>query len=273
MDRTGKIFSELSREGFGLEIGPSFRPIAAKRAGFNVETVDHMDRTALVAKYRDHGVDIDAIEEVDYVWRGEPLSELIGKKERYDWIIASHVIEHVPDLVGFLNECETLLKPEGILSLVVPDKRYCFDYLRWPTSVGEVMQASLEKRTMHPPGKIFDYFSQVVSVGGNIAWSAGTMGHVNHVHDMAFARQKFEASRASSEYIDIHTWVFTPSSFRLMMQDLREMNLISFSERGFFDTDGCEFYVSLDRGQRSPHFSRLELGRRVLGELSGFAAD
>jgi SAM-dependent methyltransferase len=273
MDRAAKILKELSREGLGLEIGPSFRPIAPKRAGFNVETVDHLDKQGLVAKYQDHGVDVGAIEEVDYVWRGEPLSQLIGQSARYDWIIASHVIEHVPDLIAFLRECAVLLKPDGVLSLVVPDKRFCFDYLRWPSSVGDVVQANLEGRSLHSPGKIFDYFSQVVAVDGQIAWGKGHRGVVSHVHDISKAKQLFESSKTDSGYVDIHTWVFTPSSFRLMMLDLQLLGLTSLSERSFFDTDGCEFYITLDGSSRPPQLDRMDLGRRVLTELSDFAVD
>ena len=74
------------------------------------------------AKYIGSGVNVANIEEVDFVWRGEPLSQLIGRKGCYDWIIASHVIEHSPDLISFLGQCEMLLKDDGVLSLIVPDK-------------------------------------------------------------------------------------------------------------------------------------------------------
>lgn len=130
MDRPAAILRDLDRSGLGLEIGPSHNPVAPRRLGFRVRTVDHLDRPGLVAKYTGHGVDTDAIEEVDHVWRGEPLSELVGAPGGFDWIIASHVIEHVPDLVGFLRECERLLNAGGTLSLAIPDKRYCFDHLR-----------------------------------------------------------------------------------------------------------------------------------------------
>ena len=36
-------------------------------------------------------------------------------------ILASHVVEHVPDLVGYLNQVADILIPGGVLRLAVPE--------------------------------------------------------------------------------------------------------------------------------------------------------
>ncbi|THI93750.1 hypothetical protein E7Z54_20625 [Nocardioides sp.] len=41
----------------------------------------------------------------------------------FDWVFASRVIEHVPDLVGWLEQTESLVVEDGALVLVVPDRR------------------------------------------------------------------------------------------------------------------------------------------------------
>ncbi len=109
--REEKILAFISKDKKGLEIGPSHRPIASKKNGYNVKILDHLDKNGLIQKYKNHNVTLDIIEDVDYVWSGEPLSKLIP--EKFDWIIASHVIEHTPDFIGFLNECEELLIEGG----------------------------------------------------------------------------------------------------------------------------------------------------------------
>ena len=112
MERKNKILRHITKEGRGIEIGPSHNPITPKKDGYLVHIIDHMSREQLINKYRDHNVNLDNIEEVDFVWQGQPYSELTGKCKYYDWIIASHMIEHTPDLIGFLNECDAILKDE-----------------------------------------------------------------------------------------------------------------------------------------------------------------
>lgn len=88
MTREQKILECVKRNGIGLEIGPSHNPIAPKSAGFRVHTLDHLSRAGLIEKYRTHNVDVDRIEEVDFIWHGQPFAELTGKRKQYDWIIA-----------------------------------------------------------------------------------------------------------------------------------------------------------------------------------------
>lgn len=132
MTKFEKMMSGLKLGGIGLEIGPSHSPTIPKREGFKVEILDHATADELINKYRELGIPeerLENIEEVDYIWKGEALDVLTKKKDYYDYIVASHVVEHTPDLVSFLAQCENMLKPGGILSLAVPDKRYCFDVL------------------------------------------------------------------------------------------------------------------------------------------------
>ena len=73
-------------------------------------------------------------------------------KHAYDWIVASHLVEHTPDLIGFLNDCDSLLKENGVLSLAIPDQRYCFDYFRPLTGIGHVIDAAQNPRKRRSPG-------------------------------------------------------------------------------------------------------------------------
>jgi len=69
--------------GYGLEIGPSYNPVVPKSTGYRVDTLDHADAAQLREKYRNHDIDLSAIEEVTYVWNGEPLDELTQKANHY----------------------------------------------------------------------------------------------------------------------------------------------------------------------------------------------
>src|SRR5262249_55025860 len=159
MERNEKVLYGIDRDGRGLEIGPCYGPIAPKRAGFNVEILDHLDRDALIRKYQGRpDLDLDRIEPVDYIWNGESYAELIGKTKHYDWIIASHMIEHTPDLIGFLGDCDCILKDTGVLSLVIPDARYCFDHFRPLTGLSKIIDAHLNRQRIHTVGTVAEYF-------------------------------------------------------------------------------------------------------------------
>ncbi len=257
----------VDRQGQGLEIGPSHNPIAPKKNGYKVHVLDHATAEELRVKYTGHPVDLENIEEVDFVWRGEPLNELIGSENAYDWILASHVIEHVTDFVGFLQQCEKLLAPGGVLSLVVPDKRYCFDYYRWPSSTGDALQAFTEKRARHFSGAIFDHIANAASMGPKYTWCADDKGEIKPMHTIEQAKGGWNLALADQEYIDCHGWIFTPSSFRIILHDLQKLGLTQLAEVAGFDTEGCEFWITLSKDASSPIvYDRLELKKKWYGK-------
>jgi hypothetical protein len=267
--REEKILHALKKEGVGIEICPSHRPIAPKSQGFNVKIIDHLDKNGLIDKYRAHGIDTSMIEEVDYIWHGESYAQLTGKRHFFDWIIACHLIEHTPDLIGFICGCEEVLNSEGTLSLAVPDKRYCFDLCRSTTGLAALIDAHEQRRTIHTVGTAAEYFLNVVARNGSIAWRKESLGGAfSHIHGKNDAEHGIRDIRERGAYLDLHAWVFTPHSFRLLMNDLYELGYIKLRESGFFTTDGHEFYIALSANGNGPGMSRLELSRIALAESS-----
>lgn len=248
MERFDIIRSLAPLVGKGLEIGPSHSPLAAKKDGYDVEILDYLDADALRAKYAAAGADVSRIEAVDYVADGRPLADVIGAEGRYDWIIASHVIEHVPDLVLFLRECRKLLRPGGALVLAVPDKRCCFDIFRPISTVGQVLQAHLDCRTRPVPGILFDDVAYARQRGGNIGWHLKDDGALEAVRPLSFAAEVFRQACGSSDYVDMHCWVFVPSSFRLIVSTLASLGQISLREAVFRHGHGEFFAVLTEDG-------------------------
>ncbi|MER8746766.1 methyltransferase domain-containing protein [Mesorhizobium sp. M1004] len=249
LNRTELLLSMFDASGFGLEVGPSYNPLLPKSRGYNVETIDHADAATLRKKYSDNALQI---EEVDYVSDGRSLSEVIGKKERYDFIFASHVIEHVTDIVRFLQDCETLLKPNGLLVLAVPDKRFCFDALRPLSTVGQALQAYIEQRKRHTPGTLFDQVSYVCTKAQQIVWIEPTFDDVALLQSSEEAKSLFESAQSSADYHDVHGWQFTPTSFRYLIKKLRSLGYIKSGEIAFHKNDSIqlhmhEFYISLSK--------------------------
>jgi hypothetical protein len=262
-----KLKSLIDVAGVGLEIGPSFDPVVAKRDGHQVEVLDHLSAADLRRKYQDApNVDLSRIEDVDYVSDGGSILELIGKRGYYDYIVASHVIEHTVDLLGFLSDCQQLLKPSGVLALAIPDTRFSFDCLRPVSSTGQVLQAHLDKGKRHGVGKVFDELAHNCLRDGAIAWASGSNGPLTFFRPLSQAKAIMELYQQGDMFLDIHAWQFTPSSFRLIVGDLFALELIELREQFFEDSNEREFFVAMSQQADGCQVSRIELAQRTILE-------
>lgn len=268
-DRIAYLRSHIDREELGLEIGPSHSPVAARALDYNVRTIDHMDQDGLKAKYAAHpGVDLTAIEPVDYIWSGGPYSALVGEDIKFDYAIASHVIEHSTDLIGFLQDLQGLIKPEGRIILACPDHRYCFDHFRPITGLASVIDKHLDRKNFHSAGTAAEYSMNIVTRDGRIAWGKGLRGKFEFLSGAEQARAQIAQVVADHSYIDVHAWVFTPGSFHLMIEDLRALGYLDLHVDLITGARGLEFFAVLRRtpGATSQP-TRLELLRRIKLEL------
>lgn len=227
-----------------LEIGPLYRPFFLKSEA-DVIYVDHADTETLREKYRvGHGFDVNEIVNVDAVWGESSLLECAGRK--VDYVIASHVIEHVPDLITWMKELQAVLKPGGEIRLVVPDKRYTFDYIRRETALQDLIDPYM-RRTRRPlPANIFDHVTYVRKVDVGEAWK-GPLDprNLEPLHSYEMAIGLVDDALSTENYHDVHCWVFTPYSFASLMIEASECGLLSLECVGFGDTphNSLEFTV------------------------------
>ena len=273
-ERIRRVLAQVDVGGVGLEIGPSYNPLLPKSSGARVEILDHASRSELIDKYRGYGLaqeELDRIEEVDHVSAGGSLVEAVGRTSAFDFILGSHVIEHSVDLIGFLQDCQVLLRPGGRVALVVPDKRFCFDLLRPWTSVGAVVDAHLNRSRFHPPGALLDHTAYACTRGGQIAWSPEERGELTlQFPGMAGADEAIARGTRQDEYHDVHRWQFTPSSFALLIHDLRDLGYHDLLPTPAGPPPlGFEFFVTLERAGSPPGTAdRLELLRAAMAELA-----
>jgi glycosyltransferase involved in cell wall biosynthesis len=251
--REQTLLGDLNRSSRIVEIGPSYNPIAPKAHGWKTTTVDHATRAALTEKYRGHpGVDVDRIEEVDCVWISGSLADAVPAHLHgtFDAFIASHVIEHTTDLVGFLDTAATLLANTGIVILAVPDKRYCFDYFRPLTTTGDVLDAHAARRSRHTRRNLFNHLAYVVKNDGAGAWGQSPVNELEFFHSIEEAAAAFAnaSDGAESPYVDSHAWQFTPASFELLLLELARIGETDWLVDQITPATGCEFFVRLRRG-------------------------
>ena len=278
-ERQTRALSHLDLSGLGLEIGGGYDPLVTKDLSARIETLDHSSRDELVAKYVGFGLPqakLDAIGEVDHVWAGGTLVDAIGKSGCYDYVVAAHVIEHSVDLIAFLRDCEALLREGGRLALVVPDQRYCFDYFKPLTSVGSVVDAHLRPTVFHPPGPLLDHVAYACTLDGQIAWSPAQEGALDlQFTELGAAQGWIDSALAQDAYQDVHRWIFTPTSFALLIEDLAELGYHTLTEVGSAPTWGFEFYVTLEKNGQQPSraLPRLERLRQIGDETAVVARD
>jgi len=245
--RRERLFGPEGPAGTGLEIGALASPMLVRPAA-DVLYVDYAPTEVLRANQFDPSVRTDKIVEVDVVWGEVPLRKAVGRT--VDFVAACHVIEHVPDIVGWLNELREVLKPGGTLGLVIPDKRFTFDALRRESTLAEAVEAYLLGYRRPSLRQVFDVASLGVGVDGGQVWRGAfapseRRGEVlsRLAHAMALVRRLHE----TSQYRDAHCWVFTPSSFLTLVEELAILDLFPFVIDDFQPTEpnGAEFYVRL----------------------------
>ncbi len=218
--------------GHGLEVGPLHRTMVTRDEG-DVSYVDVMDRDRLIAHYEgDPAVSADLIPEIDFWLIDEEggtrtLVEATRAGAPFDWVMASHVIEHVPDVIGWLAEVAEVVVDSGRLVLAIPDRRYEFDVHRPATTVGQMLQAHHSKDQRPPVAPVYDHFSHAVSYDAAGVWVGELPTFADRIHTRVEAFQMVERT-LGGHYVDTHVWLFTPESFVHQMQELRLGGLSSW---------------------------------------------
>ena len=237
--------SITSRQGLMLEIAPLAAPfLPPDYVGYR--SIDVTDRKGLLRKYEGHALDESAIREPNYIWNGERYKDLVGG-ERFDLVVASHVLEHVPDLIAFLNDIGDILTDSGELRVIFPDYRFCFDWSRQPTRMADILAAHIENRTRPTVADVYDYYA-LVHTGGvkndpEYQWHTAETKKIvadSYWHGVALKM----ADSAVNEYVDVHVWRFDADSFVEYMNFLSSEGLISLGLVNVVRAEPNNFHIS-----------------------------
>ncbi len=223
IDRLVELKRGLPVDGRCLEIAPFHRP-TLRKSEVQVDYTDYATTEELQGKVPEaRGVGKDQVCPVDFVWTsGRALKACVPVDACYDFVVASHVMEHVPDVLGWTQQILDVMRVGACFSLALPDHRGCFDVFRRPTEFHEMLQLWVLEAAAPTPGQIFDFLARNVAMpdlsasGGASARPFGESPDIgdfrrNYPDDAAFyfAMHHFE----SGTYMDTHCSVFTPDSF------------------------------------------------------------
>jgi SAM-dependent methyltransferase len=217
-DRRGFV-SLIPQTSFALEIGPFFSPILH---GPNVRYFDVLSQEHLLARAKSLGHADASPPHIDYVSSNGDLQII---DESFDFVVSSYCLEHQPDLIKHLRDVESILKPGGCYLGLVPDKRYCHDHFMSESTIAGILDAHHTHRTTHALRSVIEHVALSAHNDHFRHWDGD---HGEQFEDLdARIRTSIQAfERAKGEYVDVHSWYFTPASTVQILETLRRMNYI-----------------------------------------------
>lgn len=133
-----------------------------------------------------------------------------------DYVVTSHVLEHVANPIAALAEWCRVLRPGGIIYLLLPDRRLTWDRFRTPTPVDHLF-ADFERGTTAADGTHIDEFVQGVD------WT--TFSPATPPSEVPVKQRElsslYHAAVQAGEEINIHFHVFEPANVRELLSRLR----------------------------------------------------
>ena len=230
-----------------LEISPWDRPFLH---GEHVKYFDAFDAETLrktAAAASRHANNVPA--KIDFV---SPKGDLGVVNEKFDIVFSSHVIEHCPDLVEHFRQVSRLLNQGGVYVLIVPDKRYCFDYYHPESTISEVIDAAVSKRKIPRLADVINLGFTRTHNSAKLHWRGNhgerygyrntplaadlkvevmgeyfaDNGEDNRREKILRLIEKYSDALERGEYISTHNWRFTPENFRYIVHMLNDLKFI-----------------------------------------------
>ena len=194
-----RAVSKFYLRGQGIEIGALHRPLPVPM-GTKVSYVDRYDRENLRREYPE--LRSYNLVKVDITDDGEQLLKIASSS--LDFIIANHFLEHCRNPLGTLQTFLDKIKTNGILYIIVPDKRFTFDSRRDITSFNHIVGDYLGKNSDDP------HFLEAVAGGKPTKITS----------DLKKKATELKMSKYSIHY---HVWDFNAyADFLLKAQDFFE---------------------------------------------------
>ena len=190
MTHEEKVAHWIGRGARGVEIGPGSSPVPGlEPRPVYVDCFKAFGAEASLADYYGHA------------------GALPFHDHSLDYVVASHVVEHVANPAAALVEWRRVTRPGGIIYLVVPDRRMTFDRTRPLTTVDHLLDDLAAGTTACDPTHIDDF-------AHGVDWSLFSPGtppdQITGARE-TLARGMHEAV-ARGEDINIHFHTFEPGN-------------------------------------------------------------
>lgn len=231
----------------GVEIGPFDRPILDKETYPNVKYADVFTTEQLRKMAHENPKrNEDQVVEVDFVTYQAEYSVSVGQ-EQMEFFICSHVLEHLPNMLGALRDIGNTLKPGGNFIIAFPDRRFTFDIDRPATSFKE-FKDRFERNDQKPdPRLVFEAFDLHRQVFVGKLWNGLEGGRGKKSYSTDYARE--QSKKAETEYVDVHCNILSDSEFCEIIEKANAAGIIDFRIDKIIATQAPlnEFFVVLKK--------------------------
>ncbi len=188
--------------------------------------LDWFSTEHLRARHQDNPVvPPDTIVPIDYVVSDANFAPVVDR--RFDLLMAHHVVEHIPDLIGWFAQLSELAGPDGYLFLAVPDRRYTFDYFRPEDDAVDVVRAHLDGLERPSKFQIAKHLYYFTNLRHTEVWE----GNIPDALEprMSFKKAMEQAETLAEGYADVHCWIFTKTTFERTVDALHSAGYIDWT--------------------------------------------
>lgn len=254
-----------------LEISPWDDPFVH---GDNVKYFEIMDADDLCRATVDVKRKLARLpEKIHFVGKNGDLSVV---DETFDIVFSSHVIEHTPDLVEHLRSVTEILKDGGLYIMLIPDKRYCFDYYNPETTISDVLDAFAHKRKIPSLSDVINFVYTRTHNNPTLHWQdfhGERWGNRDkppvdndarveitgkyffdddkgvNFKKLADLVEHYAEALKQGQYFSVHNWRFTPEGFKYIVSMLNRLNIIKLPVYRLCHTlrGRCEFVAMLEK--------------------------
>ena len=262
------VTKRIKKDARIIEFGPLHRPIAKKDQFKNVVYADIRSTQEIVSLYKGNdylsstGLNIDTslIVDIDYIIKKNYKTTFKGVK-KFDYAILSHVIEHMPNILYFFEDIESILSDNGRLVLIYPDSRYCFDHYRTEASFRDAY-VTYQEGTHNNAKMALDFSLNVMKENRPIFfWNDQRISQKINKGDGAKAAKAYRLVKDGGSLDDVHYWPFSDFGLLRFLREAQNMGYINFEVEHFIPTEPNtqEFLIILKRTPKNTRPRPLSL--------------
>lgn len=219
------IFECVKSANNFLEIGVWDKPSLEffrdnKTCGGVIKYADWFSQDYLREKSRKTpGRQAENVPVIDYVLSEGGYAQI---KQKFEVIVSNHCVEHQPCLISHFINISEILEDGGVYIFTTPTKNKSFDFFRPETTIADLVTAFYEKRTRPTLQQVIETRCFSRKNYRNSLNPYLDNGGVSRSNIESAVNEYF-----SSDYNDVHCWVYTMDSFRNLFSSIKNLGLLS----------------------------------------------